>query len=150
MHYPPKRGACIGAESATLRRVWTRAPESCFSISMNANGITDDRGKGPVRVERMPPAAGPAGLYRDTSAPRHLRILSRSCQDVTVTGHVTDTFEHAVQCGGQIVAGADSLGSRTGCGTVCALIAQACSAGKPFAPAKGCVMHSATQDVTEE
>jgi len=68
------------------------APEGCFSPSMNANRITDYRRKGPVSVERMPPAAGPAGLYRDTSAPRHLRTLSRSCQDVTVAGHVTDTL----------------------------------------------------------
>jgi hypothetical protein len=33
---------------------------------------------------------------------------------------------------------------------VWALIAQAFSAGKPFAPAKGYVVHSATQDVTPE
>src|SRR5262245_38623700 len=92
MHYPPKRGACIVTESASLRRVWTMVPESCFSTSMNANGITDYRGEGPVVVERMPPAAWPAGLYRDTSAPRHLRTLSHSCQDVTVAGHVTDTL----------------------------------------------------------
>jgi hypothetical protein len=33
-------------------------------------------------------------------------------------GVVICSSEHAVQCGGQIVAGADSLCSRTGCGTV--------------------------------
>src|SRR5262245_26500927 len=72
------------------------APEGCFSTSMNANRITDSRRKGPVSADRMCPAAGPAGLYRDTSAPRHLRTLSRSCQDVTVAGHVTDTLSDAL------------------------------------------------------
>lgn len=67
------------------------AHAGCLSTCLNANGITDDRGEGPVSVHRMPPAAGLTGPGRHV-APRHVCTLSCSCQDVTGAVHVTDTL----------------------------------------------------------